>query len=190
MTTAPLGSSLFRGRLVRLAAPSSEDAAIIARWSEDAEYQRLVELRPIRPLSPELVVEREKARRGEPGLVEFRLRTLSDDRLIGFAMLYGLDGAHQAGRLAWGIGEAAYRGKGYGADALQLVLRYAFDELNLHRVGAEVPAYNTRALHVLERAGWRREGVLREALRRDGRWWDLLLLGILRSEWEQAGHAP
>ena len=173
---------------MRLAAPSPEDAPALARWSEDAEYQRLLDVRPVRPISPDMAAERDKARRSEPGLVEFRLRTLSDDRLIGFIALYAVDWSNQTARLAMGIGEPAYRGKGYGADALQLILRYAFDELNLHRVGAEVASYNARALYVLERGGFRREGGVREAVQRDGQRWDLVLLGILRREWAEAGH--
>lgn len=171
---------------MRLAAPSPEDAATLARWSEDAEYQRLLDIRAVRPISPDVAAERDKARRTDPALVEFRLRTLSDDRLIGFVALYAIDWGNQTARLAIGIGEPAYRGKGYGADALQLILRYAFDELNLHRVGAEVVSYNERALHVLQRGGFRREGVVREAVQRDGQRWDLVLLGILRREWVEA----
>ena len=188
-TNTQPGRSLFRGRLVRLAAPLPEDAPALARWSEDAEYQRLLDIRAVRPISPDVAAERDKARRADPALVEFRLRTLSDDRLIGFVALYAIDWNHQTARLAIGIGEPSYRGKGYGADALQLILRYAFDELNLHRVGAEVASYNGRALHVLERGGFRREGVLREAVQRDGQRWDLVLLGILRREWAQASPA-
>ena len=182
---AEAGRTLFRGRLVRLAPPMPEDAPVLARWSEDGEFQRLLELRAIRPLSPDMAAERDKARRGDPTLVEFRVRTLTDDRLIGFAALYAIDWPNQSARVVFGIGEPAYRHKGYGADALRLLLRYAFDELNLHRLAAELPAYNHRALHVLERAGFRREGTLREALHRDGRRWDVALVGLLRPEWAQ-----
>jgi RimJ/RimL family protein N-acetyltransferase len=90
--------------------------------------------------------------------------------------------------LAIGIGEASYRGKGYGSDALQLILRYAFRELNLYRVGLDITANNGPAIRACEKAGFQREGAMRRAVSRDGQHIDRILMGILRDEWlEQAG---
>jgi RimJ/RimL family protein N-acetyltransferase len=83
-----------------------------------------------------------------------------------------------------GIGEAEYRGKGYGTDAMQVILGFAFRELNLHRVSLSVFEYNPRAIRSYEKAGFRHEGRLRAEINRDGRRWDVLMMGILRTEWE------
>jgi RimJ/RimL family protein N-acetyltransferase len=171
---------LFRGRLVRLAAPQQEDAAIMARWSHDAGYLRSLDTDYARPRGPEAFAPGDTA---SANAVEFRLRTLDEDRLIGLVALHSIEWNNRAGLLSIGIGEPDYRGKGYGSDALGLVLRYAFDELNLERVGLDVISNNTSALRTYERAGFQQEGRLRRAVLRDGQHHDLILMGILRHEW-------
>ena len=174
---------LFRGNLVRLAAPRPEDAATFARWSEDAEYLRLLDTDPAQPLSAEEFAEREITLTG-PRNVLFRIRTLAEDKLIGFVALHSIEWNNQAGVLAIGIGDPDYRGKGYGSDALRLILRYAFNELNLYRVGLHVIGYNARAIRAYEKVGFRREGVVRGAILRDGQRYDDIIMGILRDEWQ------
>ena len=88
------------------------------------------------------------------------------------------------------IGEAKQWGKGYGYEAMQLVLRFAFDELNLHRVQLTVFCYNKRAIALYEKLGFQREGIHREHLQRDGRRYDMYLYGLLRSEWENRTSTP
>jgi RimJ/RimL family protein N-acetyltransferase len=175
---------LFRGELVRFAAPRDEDAAVFGRWSEDAGYLRALDTDYIRPLPLE-AFQRADPETPDPLLIEFRLRTLADDRLIGFVALHSIKWNNQAAMLAIGIGEPDYRGRGYGSDALWLILRYAFDELNLYRVGLDVIADNTRAIRSYEKAGFQREGAIREAVARDGKRYDLILMGILREEWQK-----
>jgi RimJ/RimL family protein N-acetyltransferase len=83
-----------------------------------------------------------------------------------------------------GIGEAQFRGSGYGSDAIRVLLRFAFLEMNLNRVGLEVMSYNIRAITTYERLGFVHEGRQREMVIRDGVYYDILLMGILRREWE------
>ncbi|HWQ84069.1 MAG TPA: GNAT family protein, partial [Anaerolineales bacterium] len=79
-------------------------------------------------------------------------------------------------------------------EVLKLILRYAFMELNLFRLAAVIPEYNTAALSLFQKAGFLEEVRRREALNRYRRRWDLINLGILRSEWQaHAGvenHSP
>jgi RimJ/RimL family protein N-acetyltransferase len=145
---------LFRGRLVRLAEPSVEDPTTFARWSEDANYLRALDTDYARPLSAKELAERLAADQADPHSVAFRLRTLVDDRLIGFVVLHAIEWNNRTALLAMGIGESSYRDKGHGTDALQVVLRYAFNELNLFRVGLDVIASNTRAIHTYAKAGF------------------------------------
>jgi RimJ/RimL family protein N-acetyltransferase len=91
--------------------------------------------------------------------------------------------------VAWlgiGIGDREQWGKGYGREAMELVLRYGFHELNLHRIQLTVFEYNERAIALYEKLGFRREGVYREFMQRDGKRYDMLLYGLLRREWENA----
>ena len=67
---------------------------------------------------------------------------------------------------------------------MRVILRFAFTELNLHRVSLTVFDYNQRAIRSYEKAGFRMEGRQRGFLKREGQRWDLIYMGILRSEWE------
>jgi RimJ/RimL family protein N-acetyltransferase len=66
---------------------------------------------------------------------------------------------------------------------MQVILRFAFEELNLYRVSLDVFEYNPRAVRSYEKAGFSHEGRLRRCLNRNGRRWDLIYMGILRDEW-------
>jgi len=183
-----ISQQLFEGELIRLAPPDPEkDAELESKWTHDPEYQRLISAQPVRPLSPGQIkkkyeeVEKEKAH----NRFVFALRTREEDRLIGFARIEHIEWNHQHGGLALGIAAPADRGKGYGSEALRLLLRYAFDELNLHRLTAVVFGYNTVALRFFEKAGFTLEVRRRQALNRDGQRWDWIHLGLLREEWEK-----
>jgi RimJ/RimL family protein N-acetyltransferase len=181
-------TDLYRGRLVRLAAPDPEhDAEIMARWSFDSEFQRLLDSDPARPRTAKQSQAEEERRAQRANQFSFNVRTLEDDRLIGFVGLWVRSWTSGEGGVGIGIGERANWSKGYGTDAMRLMLRYAFAELNLSRVSLEVFAHNTRAIRSYEKAGFRREGVQREWARRDGRRWDVVSMGILADEMEGLG---
>lgn len=172
---------LFTGKLVRLTAPHPSDADIMASWTENDEFLRLMDTSPARPLSSEGVLEQMNQESG-PNLYLFRLRTLTDNRLIGSTDL-DINWANQTGWLAIGIGDSAYWGKGYGSDALHLIVRYGFDELGLHRITLNVISYNTRAIRTYEKYGFVYEGRQRECVYREGQRFDLVYYGLLRSEY-------
>lgn len=175
---------LFHGELIRLAAPAEGDAEVFARWTEDAEYLRALDTDYARPMSVAEMGKRLEQFIQDPGTVEFRIRTLQDDRLIGFVALHTIEWNNRTANLAIGIGDPDYRGQGYGTDALRAVLRYAFHEMNMERVGLNVNENNARAIRAYEKVGFRREGAMRRALLRDGKWQDRIIMGILLEEWE------
>ncbi|MBX3064715.1 MAG: GNAT family N-acetyltransferase [Anaerolineae bacterium] len=174
-------NNLFVGELVKLAPPQADDAEGFARWHQDAEYLRNVDT-DIARLQP-LAAFESGGYQPERNSASFRIRTLADDKLIGFIVIHSIEWGNQTGILSMGIGEADYRGKGYGGDALKLILRFAFYELNLYRVGLNVTSYNQRGIRAYEKAGFVREGVIRGQIHRDGQRYDLIWMGILREEW-------
>lgn len=161
---------------------------IETKWTHDAEFMRLMELKPVRPLSPALVKKQyesiEKQMEEDKDMFYFTIRTRSDDRLIGKAIIEWIDWTNGNGWVRLGLGAPEDRRRGLGSQALHLLLRFAFAELNLYRVSAMIPEYNEGALRLFQKFGFVEEVRRRQALERDGRRWDLLLLGQLRSEWE------
>jgi RimJ/RimL family protein N-acetyltransferase len=177
-------TDLWRGRLVRLAAQDAEhDAETLSRWSYDSEYLRLLDTDVARPRTAKFF-EADVARRAERenGYL-YNIRTLDGDRLIGFTSIWVVNWASAEGRVGIGIGERADWGRGYGTDAMQVLLRYAFAELNLARVSLEAFAENTRAARSYQKAGFTLEGVQRERVRRDGRRGDVVVMSILQEEY-------
>ncbi len=180
-----MNTDLFRGELVRLTAPiSDKDAETSASWSRDSEFLRLLDDDPAQPWSIKKAKE-EMEEEPKHDSFPFLIRTLSDDRLIGFVGLHSVDGIHGNAWVGIGIGDRTYWGKGYGTDAMRVVLRYAFAELNLHRVTLGVFEYNARAIRSYQKAGFVVEGRIRQEMVRDGRRWDGIYMGILRDEWEK-----
>lgn len=116
--------------------------------------------------------------------VLFGIVVRETDRLIGSTGLSQIDLRNQNASFGTMIGEKSAWGKGYGTEATRLVVRYAFEELHLNRVQLHVYAYNLRGIRVYEKVGFRREGVLRQAHVYDNRFWDTVVMAMLREEWE------
>lgn len=171
---------IFNGRLLRLAPPVEADQTLFASWTQDDHYMRMLDDDPVRPLSSASYAS--FAESGDDNSYYFHLRTLSDDVVIGFVVLFNIKWSNQAAEMAIAIGDKAHRGKGYGQDALKLILNYGFNELNLHRIGLTVMDYNVAAIRAYERVGFVHEGSHRQAIQREGKRYDLLLYGILRDE--------
>jgi RimJ/RimL family protein N-acetyltransferase len=181
---------LFEGKQICLGPiDHDKDPEIESRWTHDASYLRLISLDPVLPAPPAQIKKRyeaiEKDQDEDKNLFYFTLRMRSDDRLIGFARLNWIEWSNGAGFVQLGIGDPNDRGHGYGSEALSLLLRFAFDELNLYRLTAIIPEYNHVALYVFSKAGFVEEVRRRQSLNRDGRRWDLIHMGILYAEWRE-----
>jgi RimJ/RimL family protein N-acetyltransferase len=179
-----------------------KDAPVEAAWTHDLDYLRLLSPDLARPLSQAQVKKKyeaiEKDADEHHNLFYFQIRRqprpVGDSpsgetageagRLVGFGRIYWIEWAHGSGQVQLGIGNPADRRQGFGSQALRLLLRHAFDELNLFRLTAPVPGYNLGAMKLLEKQGFVEEVRRRQSLLRDGQRWDMVLFGILRSEWE------
>jgi RimJ/RimL family protein N-acetyltransferase len=107
---------------------------------------------------------------------------------IGLVSLWDRAIPHQAAEISIWIGRG-YRDAGNGTEALRLVLRYAFAGLALHKVYLRVLAYNARAIRAYQKCGFRVEGILREEMKVNGRWNDLVYMGVLAHEFAAADAA-
>jgi RimJ/RimL family protein N-acetyltransferase len=145
---------------------------------------------PARPMSAVMIKKQyeklEKKIEEDKNIYPFMIRAKADDRLIGKAVLQWIEWTNGNAFIRIGIGSAEDRRKGYGSQALQMLLRFAFAELNLFRVSAIVPEYNEGAIALLQKFGFVQEVCRRSALERDGRRWDLYVFGLLRDEWQMS----
>ena len=175
---------LLRGDVVSLCAHRSQDLDVYTRWFQDTALLGLVFTGPSRP------VTREEQQRLVDDMAAdthaFAVRTLDGDRLVGTCALRPVDARNRSTSFGIVMGEPGDWGHGYGTDAARVALRYAFDELNVHRVQLTVFDFNERAIRAFTKAGFRQEVRRREALWRDGRWWDDVIMGVLAPEWREA----
>lgn len=118
---------------------------------------------------------------------------LETDRLLGSVGLHDIDNIHRHGILGIFIGDEESRGKGYGREAIQLLLTFAFGYLNLHGVALWVFDFNTRGIACYRRVGFKEVGRRRHGLLRNGEYHDVILMDILAEELaheKDAGETP
>ena len=180
--------NIFQGEVVHL---TSEDPEIIGKayshWFRNSEYYRLLDTKHGTMNSVKKIKENIEKNLEKEDLNEFffLIRTIDNKRLIGFVGLIDINWSQGDCWVGIGLGEREDWGKGYGTDAMRIALRYAFCELNLHRVSLGVFAYNPRAISSYEKVGFKHEGTERSVLNRDGSRADIFCMGILRDEWQR-----
>ena len=113
--------------------------------------------------------------------VYFAIET-SDGEHIGNIWLYNIDSRHRKAELRVIIGNLAKAGRGFGTEAIQLLTKYAFERLNLHKVYAYVLGINPRARRSFEKAGFEVEGTLRQDRWVNDAYTDVYLLGSIRQD--------
>ena len=183
-TMHDIARHLWRGQNVRLNGVTKEDLPVLALWYQDPGFLRLWNADPAKPRSEADLSKSLEEEAKKENAFRFAIRPLEGNDLLGVAEIDWILWNCGTGWVSIGFGDRAHWGKGYGADAMRLLLDYAFSELNLHRVQLTVFAYNERAIALYEKVGFVREGAYREFLYRDGARYDMYLYGLLRREWE------
>ncbi len=117
---------------------------------------------------------------GDRTKVMVTIRRRDDLRLLGYVQVTNIHPVCRSGEMGILIGDETDRGKGFGQEALRLMLRHCWNDLNLHRVTLYVHGDNPRAVHTYGKAGFHEEGRMREAGYVDGRFVDIVVMGALR----------
>ncbi|MFI6498978.1 GNAT family N-acetyltransferase [Nonomuraea typhae] len=148
----------------------------------DPEVGRLTGSHTHTDLSAEAALEWYSTRKDHPDRLD--LAIMAGAAYVGEVVLNELDADNLSCNLRIAlIGERAF-GKGYGTEAIRLVLGHAFATTPLHRIHLGVYAFNARARHVYEKVGFVEEGVERDALLWEGQWYDSVRMSVLRTEWK------
>ena len=183
---------MIPGKRVRLRRIERADLPQFVAWLNDPELRaHLAALFPLSQAQEEQWFE--QSLRMEPALQPFaidaRLKPGAKDgwTLVGTISLHNLDARNRGGELGLFIGPRNLWGKGYGTEALQAMAAFAFGELNLHRLWLRVYEDNVRARRSYEKVGFVVEGRLREDRFKSGRYYDTLVMGLLRDEWLARG---
>lgn len=169
------------GQRVYLRPLELADAATITGWLNDADVRRAM-LRS-HPMS---VMEEEDFLRklADTGDVVLGICLRDTGQMIGVTGLHRFDNVSRHVCFGISIGEKTLWGQGLGTEATSLIVDYAFGSLNVNRVWLEVYDFNERGIRIYEKLGFQIEGRQRQHTYREGRYHDVLLMGVLRDEWQ------
>lgn len=115
----------------------------------------------------------------------FSIITLDEDKLIGTVGLENISHIHRTAILGIFIGDTEYLSKGYGTEAIRLLLDYAFNYMNLHSVKLDLISCNERALKCYKKCGFKENGRIRENRFINGKYYDTISMDILEDEFTE-----
>jgi RimJ/RimL family protein N-acetyltransferase len=171
------------GKTVYLRPLEREDAHLVQPWLNDPEVTATLRTHgPLNLRAEESFID--KVTHSAHDLVAVVVRR-DVDKAIGVTGLHQIDFEHRHAVFGITIGEKDAWGLGFGTETTFLMVRHAFATLNLNRVMLQVYENNTRGLRAYEKVGFKQEGVLRQENYRQGRYWDTIIMAILRPEWDQ-----
>ncbi len=175
---------MLRGKNVILRAIEKEDVAKLVRIKNEEEV--LIHLRsnipqPNSVYAGELDYE-EKCKKKNENEVEFAIEN-SEGTIIGKCGTMDTRWKDSETTVFIFIGGSENRGKGYGTEAIKLLMDFVFQQMNIRRVKLYVFSFNVRAKSSYEKAGFKVEGILRQELFRNGKYHDVIQMGILKHEY-------
>jgi RimJ/RimL family protein N-acetyltransferase len=170
------------GSRVVLRRHAPANLASFRRWYSDPEVARLTRYQD-GPMRGDEIDRFFAARVVGPDALAMAIHVRPGERLIGSCAFSQLDADNGSALFHITIGEKDAWGHGYGTEATELMLDHAFGTLGLHRIALAVFEFNERALRSYRSCGFAVEGRAREAIFRDGRWWDEIQMSVLAEEW-------
>jgi RimJ/RimL family protein N-acetyltransferase len=177
--------NLLLGDEIKLGAIKEKDIETVTEWLEDYEFLTYFDMLPAIPQGREQAKETLDYFIKAQNRVIFSIRHRVSDKIIGILGFDDIQWNNGTATLFIGIGDKEHKGKGFGKQALNMLLDFGFYELNLHRIQLSVIAYNHRAISLYEGMGFVKEGAYREFVNRGGSRADLNLYGLLKREWEE-----
>jgi RimJ/RimL family protein N-acetyltransferase len=108
-------------------------------------------------------------------------------QIVGMVSLTRIDYVHRNAEFNAMVGEREARNRGVGTEATRAMVRHGLFDLNLHRIYVSILHENISSIRMCEKAGFREEGTIREGAYKNGRYHDLVLMGVLKSEWQAGG---
>src|SRR3990172_7921081 len=177
---------MIYGQRIRLRHVEREDLPRFVAWLNDPEVRHgLAMSLPLSQVEEEQWFEKVLKREGDEQPLVIEAKDQDGWTMIGNSGFFNIDWRNRGAELGIVIGDKAYWNKGYGTEAMRLLLHHGFTTLNLHRICLRVYEENMRAIRAYEKAGFVHEGRMRQAEFRDDKYLDVLLMSVLRPEWQE-----
>ena len=172
---------ILRGLRVTLRPLGAADLRRCVKWFSDPQVTRFLGRNAPVTLAEEERWFRDYMRHSDEQIFAIEI----DGKHVGNLGLHKVDRVHRKADLGIVIGETAYWSRGYGTDALRTALDYGFGHLGLNKVSLEVLEDNLRAIRTYDKCGFVREGIHREEVFKDGRFLNVVRMGILAREYRE-----
>jgi UDP-4-amino-4,6-dideoxy-N-acetyl-beta-L-altrosamine N-acetyltransferase len=158
---------------INLRALKKSDSNLILNWMKNEKLRYLIgTVYPITELEHENWFQNRMLEKDNRMFVI----DLDNKKSIGIVGFKNLDWVNRNSELFIYIGDEEYWGKGYGTQALELIIKFAFNKLNLHMLYLEVFSYNKNATKTYERLGFKQDGILRQSKFQDGKYYDKIIM--------------
>lgn len=170
------------GEKVYLSPRSVEDAEKYVEWLNNYEIAKYVD-----QYTKIITVETEKEylTKMSSDAYDFAIVDKKTDQLIGSIGLGHVKDVHRTAELGIFIGNEEYLSRGYGSEAIMLLLDYAFNQLNLNNIMLKAISFNKRALRAYEKCGFKQFGVWKKAHYTEGKYHDLVYMNILKDDFNK-----
>ena len=173
----------IKGKIVTLRQMTKVDLQMICDIFNNPELENLV-VGWAFPLSIEQQMQWFEKNIGDQRNLRFIIET-PDDGAVGIATLVDIDWKNRRATHGIKLANKEIRTKGIGTDSVMAIMRYAFDELGLHRLDGAWFDFNTASKALYTKCGWKEEGVRREYVYKQGQWRDLTIVGILELDYRK-----
>lgn len=160
-----------------------KDASIIQKWHNDPEIMKLARIGNNKTTVREERKDIRSAYKSEDEAYHLII-TKKGNTPIGFIRFNFIDKSSGNTWLRMTMGERKSRGKGYAREALDLYLKWMFYKLRVHRVTLECYSTNLRAIKLYKKIGFKKEGILREAVLINGKYHDIFSFGLLKNDFK------
>ena len=178
---------MLTGEKVRLREYRKEDIEQVLRFVNEPAFRRLVNPRIPYPWTLEDEQKWFEKNSAAHDTYSFAIETLAESKYIGGCGVNEVDWKNSVAVAGIFIGDGGYRGKGYGTDAMRVLIRFVFDQMNMNKIKLHVFSINEQAIRCYEKCGFKVEGVLRQEIFRDGAYCDDIVMGLLREEYRARG---
>lgn len=176
---------MITGERIRLRAMERTDVPLFVPWLNDPEVRNGISLYlPVSLVGEEAWFENMIKGPADEQPMMIEVRQAESWTPIGNMGIFGINRRVRSAEIGILIGDKNYWNRGYGTEAMRMILQHGFDTLNLNRLFLRVYRTNPRAIRAYEKAGFVHEGVQRAAEFRDGEYVDILMMSVLRGEWQ------
>jgi methionyl-tRNA formyltransferase len=174
-----VGGASMKTDRINLRPLRKSDSHLLYQWITDRDLVRFnSSYFPVSEADHEDWIE--KMIREHSELVIFVVEEKKEKKAIGICQLFNINWVYRNAELQIRIGDGDYLARGYGSEAVSMLIQFGFNDLNLHRIYLQVFASNQRAINAYKKCGFKQEGVARESAIIDGSWVDIIKMGIIR----------